>query len=294
MENDYYISAQKVGASFDSAAGEYNKYAVVQNMVLQRLLERLELLKLSGNRILDLGSGTGGAGKILRKHFSKAAIIETDLSRRMLLHSSNRGIFSGRKYHQVCADACSLPFPDNRFELVFTNLMLQWISDIERVFREIKRVLTPEGLVVFSSFGPATLVELRQSWATADDGIHVNAFYDMHDIGETLARTGLQEAVLDTENIVMQYRECRYLFNDLKKIGAGNAAQGRRKTLTGKRRFRGMINAYEGYRSGERLPATYEAIYGHAWNLAAGQGRPTSGTEHAVPLDQVTKSLREK
>lgn len=294
MEDDHFISPDQIRAAFDSAAKEYDKHAVLQRTVLAHLMERLELIRLNGDTLLDLGAGTGGGGKLLRKRFKKATIIAADISHGMLLHSANRGILSGRKHYRVCTDAHLLPFTDSLFELVFTNLMLQWSSDVDRVFGEIRRVLRPGGLVVFSSFAPATLQELRQSWNRVDDRIHVNAFYDVHDLGDALVRAGLSEAVLDTENIVVQYARCRDLLMDLKKIGAGNRVHGRRRTLTGKQRFRDMMNAYEARRSDDGLPATYEIVYGHAWNAGDGPDQSAVGGEHIVPLEQVTRSLRSR
>ncbi|MGH8245855.1 MAG: malonyl-[acyl-carrier protein] O-methyltransferase BioC, partial [Gammaproteobacteria bacterium] len=44
-----------------------------------------------------------------------------------------------------------------------------------------------------------------------------------------------------------------------------NVNVGRRRTLTGKDRLRRMLQSYETRRRDNRLPATYEVIYGHAW-----------------------------
>ena len=67
--------------------------------------------------------------------------------------------------------------------------MLQWCLDLGPVFTELRRVLAPGGLLMFTTFGPDTLMELRASWAQVDGYTHVNQFIDMHDIGDSLVRT---------------------------------------------------------------------------------------------------------
>ena len=66
-------------------------------------------------------------------------------------------------------------------------------------------ILKPEGLFVFSTFGPDTLRELRSAWAEADTYNHVNRFLDMHDVGDALVRAGLLEPVLDVDRLQLTY-----------------------------------------------------------------------------------------
>ncbi len=293
-ENDYFFETKIVGESFDHVAENYDVHAFVQKMVMGRLLDRLELIRLDCKTILDLGSGTGMAGKGLKKVFNQARIIETDLSLNMLRHSNNNGWIAARRFSKVCADAHTLPYKKNTIDLVFSNLMLQWCNQSQLVFREITRVLRPGGLFVFSSFGPDTLQELRKCWKQADDHIHVMAFYDMHDIGEAISHAGLKEAVLDTEKIIINYSDCMTLMKDLKMIGASNRVQSRRKTLTGKQRLSKMINEYEKLRDNNKLPATYEIVYGHGWNLANEAQQISNSNEYVIPLESLSQTLKKK
>ena len=109
------------------------------------------------------------------------------------------------------------------------------------------------------------MIELRDCWSQVDDFVHVNAFVDMHDIGDALVRNRLTSPVLNTEKIILTYDDCRQLMYELKYIGANNVNSGRRKTLTGKNRLKKVFEHYETYRENKKLPATYEVIYGHAW-----------------------------
>ena len=174
-----------------------------------------------------------------------------------------------------------LPVAGSAVDLVFSSLMLQWCNDLDAAFAEAARVLRPGGLFIFATLGPDTLRELRASWAGADNKVHVNAFMDMHDVGDSLIRAGLADPVLDVERLTLTYDDGYRLMRELKYLGAHNVNVGRRKTLTGKRRMLDMLAAYEQFRQEGRLPATYEVVYGHAWMLdrtpvRAGVNRPVS------------------
>src|SRR4029077_10511260 len=97
-----------------------------------------------------------------------------------------------RRFERVRADAYALPFATASFDLVFSNLMLQWCDDLDAVFAEIARVLKPGGLLLFSTFGPGTLAELREAWAAGDaSSNHVNHFFDAHVLGSALMQAQL-------------------------------------------------------------------------------------------------------
>ncbi|MBU6421230.1 MAG: malonyl-ACP O-methyltransferase BioC [Gammaproteobacteria bacterium] len=265
--DEYSLDRRQLRAAFERAARGYDPAAVLQREVGARLLERLELTTLKPVRILDLGCGTGRQLRALQRRYPAARIVAADLAMNMLAAARRaQGWF--RRPALACADALHLPFVTASFDLVYCNLMLQWCDELDRVFTELRRILKPHGLLLFSSFGPDTLKELRAAWRAVDARVHVHRFIDMHDIGDALIRTRFVEPVMDVEHLTLTYADLRALMADLKKIGAHNVAAGRPHSLGGRLRLRELTQAYELFRRDGRLPSTWEVVYGTAWTPA--------------------------
>lgn len=255
---------------FDQAAETYDAHAVVQREIADRLLDHLEGLKIDPGTVLDVGCGTGHCTRIIKRHFPAASVTGIDLSPAMIRQANRRNPWFGRRPAYAVGDAQSLDAPDDSVDLLVSNLAIQW-CDPDAVFREFNRVLRPGGLVLLSSFGPDTLMELRRAWAAVDRFDHVHTFIDMHDLGDAMSRNGLAGPVLDVDRLVLEYDSVAAVLRDLKGIGAQNLAPDRPRGLTGKSQFQAFCRAYESIGEG-KLPVTYEVIFAHAW---AGQaGRP--------------------
>jgi malonyl-CoA O-methyltransferase len=231
--------------------------------------------------VLDLGCGTGAISEHLLKRYKKARIIGVDLAVNMVQKTRQRGGWF-RKPQGVCADANHLPFQPQCADMLLSNLMLQWCNDLPAVFGEWVQVLKPNGLLMFATFGPDTLKELRASWGKVDGYTHASRFVDMHDVGDALLQAGFRDPVVDMETITLTYGDVRGLLRDLKGIGANNATYGRNHGLTGKARLQAFLQAYEQFRQKDgNYPATYEVVYGHAW---APHLLPSKRPEKFIPI----------
>ncbi len=253
--------------SFDRASVTYEASAVLQARVGDELLERLDFFKFAPEVVADLGAGTGRLTGELKRRYRRANVIALDIAPGMLREAKRHMSFF-RRFGRVCADVRYLPFADASIDIAVSNLMLQWCDDLDTAFREVRRVLKPDGLFAFTTFGPDTLRELRAAWAAVDGHSHVNTFIDMHDIGDALVRAGLTEPVLDVERLTLTYQDVLALMRDLKVIGAHNVTAGRPRGLTGRGALRRVEAAYESARREGLIPATYEVIYGAAWGSA--------------------------
>jgi len=268
------LDRRAVRRAFSNASEHYDAVAVLQKEVRERLLERLALFKLQPSVVVDLGCGTAHGSSKLNALYPRAQTIALDAAFGMLQQARPTRWWLGRKaFQRVCADASQLPLKTASVDLIFSNLMLQWCDPPDAVFSEVRRVLKPDGVWVFSSFGPDTLRELRLAWQSVDAHTHVNQFIDMHDLGDAMMRAGLSEPVLDVERFTLTYPDAMSLMRELKAIGAHNVTLHRQRSLTGKSALQRVIAYYEQYRQHETLPASYEVVYGQAWGNQATSGR---------------------
>jgi len=270
----HHIDKKRAQASFNKASASYENNAVLQKHVLGEMFLRLKLLKINPSSILDLGCGPGNAGPDLKKFYKPHDLIYLDFAYEMLKKAEEKNrdhflkAFSSRTAQQfICADMEAIPLEENSIDMVWSNLSLQWCNDLDRVFAQIAKILTHNGLFIFSTFGPSTLHELRSSLASFSEHSHVNQFIDMHDIGDALIRCGFSDPVLDVDVYTLTYSTFKEIMYDLKHIGARNALQGRAKGMTGKGFLYQLEKLYEVYRANDKLPASYEVVYGHAWRV---------------------------
>ena len=280
------IDKQQARLAFSRAADRYDEVAVLQREIGNRMLERLELVRIKPETVLDLGAGTGVATAELSRRYPRSRVLALDFALPMLLQVRARGR-RFRKPHGLCADLEQLPLADRTVDLIFSNVAIQWSNDLEKTFGEMLRVLKPGGLLMFTTFGPDTLKELREAWSKADGYSHVSLFPDMHDVGDALVKARFAEPVMDVDRITMTYDTVGSLMRDLKILGAHNVTQGRHRGLTGKGRLQAMSRAYECHRVDGFLPASYEVVYGHAW-APAGRKEPGVTT---VSLDGISRRL---
>lgn len=281
------IDTRAVRRHFSRASVTYDAAAVLQREVGARLASRLDVVKLDPRRILDAGCGTGDALGELAARYPRAARVELDLALPMLgcarAKTVQRRSLAGRllaplRARQaaapvfVCGDLAALPFAPAAFDLVWSNLALQWVPDPRRAFADFRRVLDVGGLLAFTTFGPDTLQELRAVFAAVDGEPHVSRFLDLHDVGDLLVEAGFSDPVMEMERFTLTYAAAADFLRDLKAIGATNAAAGRPRGLMGRARWQRLLAGLEALRATApdgRLPATYEVVYGHAWKVPA-------------------------
>jgi len=264
---------------FDQAARQYDTHSLVQREIADRLLEHLDGLKLEPQTIVDVGCGTGYCTRALQQTYKRARVTGIDLAPSMVAQAKRHRRWFGRNPEYMTGDAHALDLADNSVDLLVSSLTLQW-CDPEIVLQEFARVLKPGGLLLLSSFGPDTLMELRQAWQAVDLHEHVHTFIDMHDLGDAMVRNGFAGPVLDVDRLVMTYDSLLEILHDLKGIGAQNLAPARPRGLTGKTLFRAFCSEFESRAVDGQLRLTYEAVFAHAW---AGQRGRTEG-EAIVPF----------
>ncbi|MEO8486234.1 MAG: malonyl-ACP O-methyltransferase BioC [Betaproteobacteria bacterium] len=291
------LDVRAVRRAFGRAAAGYDAAAVLQREIGGRLAARLDVVKLAPRGILDAGCGTGDALRALAARYPAARVIALDAASGMIDAARARWL-GGRSLAQrvlgplarkgaapafVCADVGALPLRAASVDLVWSNLVLQWVDDPRGAFAEFRRVLAVDGLLTFTTFGPDTLKELARAFASVDGYTHVNRFIDMHDLGDLLVHAGFADPVMDMEMVTVSYGSPAALLAELKAIGATNQTRGRPRGLTGRRRRGALEDALLAIARDGRIPATFEVVYGHAW-----KAEPRKSAE-GLPIVKVVK-----
>lgn len=267
----YALDPSIILRAADHAARQDRADNFLAREIARRMNERLDYTRTQPRRVLDLGCGTGPDLHALARRYPDAQCIGVDLSAPSLAPlAPKRGWLArlSRRPPPVAlrADALALPFSQGCFDLVWSNLLLQSLTDPGALFREAHRVLNIDGLLTFSTLGPDTLKELRAAFGqtTPSGERYVHRFIDMHDLGDALIGAGFSDPVMDMELITLTYPDLDSLIRELRS-GGGNARTDRPRGLQGKTAWQAMRRAYEGLAQDGRLPLTIELIQGHAW-----------------------------
>ena len=269
--------------AFDRAL-QFESACFIHDEARARLLARLEVVRLTPAVAVDLGCATGRGAAALAARYPTARVLGIDSSRGMLRTAAAS---TGEAVRLIAGDATALPLRAASVELVLANLVLPSCRP-ERLFAEAARVLTDGGALMFATLGPDSLQEVRAAFAAVDDRIHVHAAFDMHDLGDLAMAAGLAEPVLDVDRIEVTYADVAGLVRDLRAVGAINVAGGRRRTLTGRRRWGRFVERLPRNIDG-RFAVTVELILGQAWGRAP-VARPRSGSsEIRVPIERIRR-----
>ncbi len=278
-----------VRRAFGRAAPTYTAAAALQREVEARLLEQLHYLDdRVPARVLDLGCGPGSASAALKARWGrKTQVVAVDLAQPMLREARAKSRF-WKPIHTVQADAAALPFADASFDVVFSSLCLQWVADLPRALGGLRRVMREGGLLVFSTFGPQTLIELREAYEKAGLAAPLSPFAAIQQVGDALVAQGFKNPVIERDEFTLTYPDVSALLRELKAIGATDARVDRPRGLAGRGRHRAVAEAYEALRVQDALPSTWEVVTAMAWAPPPGAARREGGADVAVfPADRI-------
>lgn len=276
-------SVATVRRQFERRGAAFARHDALVREVGARMLERLALMRHPVQCMLDLGCGAGHSRAGLARQFAQARWLGIDLSESMLgarrrgagtaparlrqLLADRLGGRGGGAW-RACADGAHLPLADASVDLIFSNLMLHWHPAPHQVIGEMARVLRAGGLVLFSSYGPDTLAELREACRQALPAARPMPFVDMHDLGDMLVQAGFEAPVMEVEHLHLTYGDARQLLAEVRALG-GNPRADRAGGLPSGRQARALLKALDARADAQgRVGLRFEIVVGHGWRAA--------------------------
>jgi len=213
------INKKAVKASFSKAAGHYDRFADLQREIGHHLFHMMPVTVKHANSMLDLGCGTGYFSALLREINSNASLICFDLSPQMLQQTAQRKL---KLCHYVEGDIDAQPFTTGQFDLIFSNLVLQWSEQLSLSLQQTNQALNNGGNLCFSTLLDGSLFELQQAWKSVDSAVHVNHFLSAEQVLTAVNLAGYQQVNIHTETRVKKYSNVISVLKALKGIGANH------------------------------------------------------------------------
>lgn len=237
------------------------------------LVERLSIVTRSFPTALNLGAHHGLLSRRIRELDNVGEVIDADASLNLLKQCTGP---------RVLADEEALPFPDESLDLVISGLAFQFVNDLPGTLIQIRKALRPDGLLLATLLGGATLRELRHAWLVAESEVsggvsqRVAPFADVRDVGALLQRAGFALPVVDSETLTVTYESPLALMRELKAMGAGNALSGRHRRPVTRHLLARACEVYiDTFATPDgRIPATFELITMTAWTPHESQQKP--------------------
>lgn len=253
MPNSY---KHAVAQRFSAAASRYDRVAHLQRLVCDTLIETMPP-SLDAQQIMDLGAGTGYASTALQQRFPGSQYWAVDLAEGMLRYMHQH--VAAKAY--VCADMECLPFAPNYFDLIVSSLAVQWSLNFAQSLEQCYACVRSGGVMQFSTVLEGSLRELKQSWASVDDGPHVNRFRTRNDYLSLCHQSQWQIIAVEQRRYCYFYDHVKHLRQELRDLGANHIHGNLQTHLGARRRWQQLIDAYEHYRTSNGLPATWDILY---------------------------------
>lgn len=264
----------EIQRNYDRVAADYDEHDALEREVGERLLDRISFARQPVHAAVDLGCGTGRAAVELQRRIDSAYIAAVDVSPAMLSQARLRPT-GGPSIGIVQADLSQIPLAARAFDLVFSNLALQWASDFQGALNEIRRILKPGGMLLFSVPGPRSFGNLRlqpKPGARAEMPIYMP---DLQELGDLLVTAGFSEPVMDSELIALHYPSPEAMTRELAVTGGA-----------------GFMDVVPVPAAGSVTALEIEVVYGTAFG--PGEGQPVRTREGEVATFSVERLRRGK
>ena len=267
------------------------------------MAERLQVLKRAPRRVVDWGTHFGASDAALRQACPRArrtaveAFDQPDIAKAaepVAGVAASPLWWSARRWWHATMSRANPPhestLSEGAADLVWSNMVLHHLADPEATFARWLRLLSVDGILMFSTLGPGTFESLRRLYASQRWRSPHAPFVDMHDLGDMLVHAGFADPVMDQEVITLTWATAAEALAELRQLG-GNADRVRHAGLRTPRWRAALERALTQARADERIAIEFEVVYGHAVRPPP---RPKLAAETAVTLDDMRGMLRSR
>lgn len=270
---------------FSALAKRYEDFNYIATEIGERILSRLEYIAVNPKNILDVGCASGYFSRKLSVQFPKAKILGVDSSEKMIAEARKQKKWLSKQSYEVMNFEDSSSF-EKKYDFIFCNLMLPWIKDVNVIFDHWKKYLKPDGLLLFTTFGPDTFKELKSEILKEEPTIEMLNFIDMHDVGDALLKNNFSDPVMDTEIINWVYNDQNVMIEELKSTGMLQLLLGTNYQKLEARLIDRNSDKFMSIISEQlnEFSLTTEVIYGHAW----GNEKPSQSELEMQKRDEET------
>lgn len=247
------LDKKKTSRAFSRAAVQYDRYAAWQQKIARELASAVNFYPSS---VLDLGCGTGEVSILLKNKFPETEIHGLDIAPGMIAAAEMRSVHENKPdiLFKV-GDMEHVDYPAESFDLIVSNLSLQWLNELSSCFNEVSRLLKPGGTFLFSTVLAGSQQELADAYLrTFGEFPHRHAFKERADICAALVRNSFTEVKYREITDTNYFGSFKELADSIRNVGA--KAQNAR-VLT-----RAELKKLEGnyVRSKNLLPLSYRVL----------------------------------
>ena len=245
-EKQKTTTSSNIKTSFSKYATKYEKHAHLQNKMGDHLA--LLLPNEIPKRVLEIGCGTGIFTKHLLTHPMKKIILN-DISVEMINFLKLK-LSLPKSSKIIVGDAENVKF--DCVDLITANAVFQWFRSPSKTLRKLSSYISSEGKLIFSTFGPQTLIELRQI-----SSIDSPALLTPFEQWETWLKTAKFTIDSSSKKIhKIYYSNTLELLKNLQQLGTTPIK------MTQPGNLRRIIKKYdESYASSKGVYATWEVYY---------------------------------
>ena len=203
------IDKSQVAQRFEKAAQSYTEHAVVQKQICHNLIQLMTyyLPQTTLDHVFEIGCGSGNLSHLLMQHFAIKQLFLNDLYPEVQQHFSE-----SKKIEWLIGDIEQLDFPQS-LDLIASSSALQWIGDLEAIFKKCSDALTNEGYFCFSTFGQQNLKEIK---ALTGQGLD---YLSIESIQQKLMQQDFEILHLSENIEMLTFRQPKQVLQHLKATG---------------------------------------------------------------------------